>query len=383
MFPYTCDALLYHWPIATGVLIAVNVFAYIAAVEEKIDVTNGWILEYGTGLHPEQWLLSTFMHGSIGHLVGNMVFLWTFGLVTEGKLGWWRFLIVYLGIAVGQSALEQAIVPMIAPDELGSLGASAAIFGLMAMACVWAPINELSVLVILMLRPFTFEVSVGVFAAFYVGLDIVYCFLFGAGALASANHLTGAVIGAMLGVILLKTGVVECEDNDLLSVFSGVHGTEKQKQREAAELAEKVVERTADQSLELRRKFEAYLKIGKPQEALATLHRARHRKIPLETDRRDLLALIAGLQKEKLWTESAPVMAELLERFPEGSEAVRIKLAQVCLVELDKPGKAIELIKSLDGATLPSQLATARDKVRAVAQRKLNEGELEVDDAVW
>jgi hypothetical protein len=148
-------------------------------------------------------------------------------------------------------------------------------------------------------------------------------------------------------------------------------------------LAEKVVERTADQSLELRRKFEAYLKIGKPQEALATLHRARHRKIPLETDRHDLLALIAGLQKEKLWTESAPVMAELLERFPEGSEAVRIKLAQVCLVELDKPGKAIELIKNLDGATLPPQLATARDKVRAVAQRKLNEGELEVDDAVW
>jgi membrane associated rhomboid family serine protease len=383
MFPYTCDALLYHLPIVTGVLIAVNVVAFIAAVGEKIDVYNGWLLEYGTGLHPVQWLLSPFMHGGIEHLLGNMVFLWTFGLVTEGKLGWWRFLAIYLGIAVGQSALEQAIFPMIAPDVPFTLGASAAIFGLVAMACIWAPINELSVFTILMFRPFTFEMSVGVFAALYVGLDILYCFIFGAGAIGSATHLMGGAMGAAIGLILLKTGVVECEDNDLLSVFSGVHGTEKQKQREAAELAEKVVERTADQSLELRRKFEAYLKIGKPQEALATLHRARHRKIPLETDRHDLLALIAGLQKEKLWTESAPVMAELLERFPEGSEAVRIKLAQVCLVELDKPGKAIELIKNLDGATLPPQLATARDKVRAVAQRKLNEGELEVDDAVW
>ena len=383
MFPYACDALLYHWPVATGVLIALNIVAFVAAISEKIDVTNGWLLEYGTGLHPVQWLLSPFMHASPGHLIGNMVFLWTFGLVTEGKLGWWRFLAVYLGIAVGQSALEQAVFPLIAPDVPFTLGASAAIFGLVAMACVWAPINELSVIVILMLRPFTFEISVGVFAALYVGLDIIYCFIFGTGAIGSATHLMGAAMGAAVGIALLKLGVVECEDNDLLSVMSGTHGAEKQKLREETVHAEKVVERTADQALELRRKFEAYLRIGKPQEALATLLRARHRKLPLETDRRDLLALIAGLQKEKLWAESAPLMAELLERFPEGSEAVRIKLAQVCLMELDKPGKALELASSLEGQTLAPPLVAARDKVCAVARRKLSEGELEVDDVAW
>jgi membrane associated rhomboid family serine protease len=383
MFPYACDALLYHWPMATGVLIALNIVAFVAAISEKIDVTNGWLLEYGTGLHPVQWLLSPFMHGSLGHLIGNMVFLWTFGLVTEGKLGWWRFLAVYLGIAVGQSALEQAVFPLVAPDVPFTLGASAAIFALVAMACIWAPINELSVFVILMLRPFTFEISVAVFAALYVGLDIVYCLLFGVGAIGSATHLMGAVMGAAVGLVLLKLGVVECEDNDLLSVMSGTHGSEKQKLREQAAHAERVVERSGDQALELRRKFDAYLKIGKPHDALTTLQRARHRKIPLEMSRSDLLALIAGLQQQKLWTDSAPLMAELLERFPQGSEAVRIKLAQVCLVELDKPGKAIELIQQLDGAPLPPTLATARDKVRAVAQRKLSEGELEVDDAVW
>ena len=383
MFPYSCDALLYHWPIATGVLIVLNVVAFIGAISEKINAENGWLLEYGTGLHPLQWLLSPFMHGGFDHLLGNMVFLWTFGLVTEGKLGWWRFLAVYLGIAVGQSAIEQTIFPLIAPDIPFTLGASAVIFGLMAMAVVWAPLNQLSVFVLFMLRPFTFEVSVGVLAAFYVGLDLMFCFFLGQGAIGSATHLTGAAMGALLGVVLLKTGVVECEDNDLLSVMSGVHGTEKTKQREAAETAAKMVERTGDLTLEMRRRFEAYVKIGQPQEALATLQRARHRKIPLETNRQDLLALIAGLQKEKLWVESAPVMAELLERFPEGSEGVRIKLAQVCLVELAKPGKALELIGPLDGARLSPQLAAARDKVRAVAQRKFSEGELEVDDAAW
>lgn len=383
MFPYSCDALLYHLPIATGVLIAINVVAFIGAMSEKINVENGWLLEYGTGLHPLQWLLSPFMHGDFEHLLGNMLFLWTFGLVTEGKLGWWRFTAVYLGIAVGQSAIEQAIFPLLAPDIPFTVGASAAIAGLMAMAVVWAPINQISVFVLFMFRAFTFEVGVGVFAALYVGLDLLFCFLLGQGAIGSATHLMGAAMGALAGVVLLKTGVVECEDNDLFSVLSGVYGTERTKQREDAATAAKVVERTADQTLEMRRRFEAYLKIGQPQEALATLQRARHRKIPLETNRQDLLALIAGLQKEKLWAESAPVMAELLERFPEGSEGVRIKLAQVCLVELDKPGKALELIGPLDGARLSPQLAAARDKLRAVAQRKVGEGELEVDDAAW
>ena len=383
MFPYSCDALLYHQPIATGVLIAINVVAFIGYMSEKINVENGWLLEYGTGLHPLQWLLSPFMHGDIEHLLGNMLFLWTFGLVTEGKLGWWRFLAVYLGIAVGQSAIEQAIFPLLAPDIEFTVGASAAIFGLMAMAVVWAPINQISVFVLFMFRAFTFEVGVGVFAALYVGLDLLFCFLLGQGAIGSATHLMGAAMGALAGVVLLKTGVVECEDNDLFSVLSGVYGTERTKQRDEAATAAKVVERTTDQTLEMRRRFEAYLKIGQPQEALATLQRARHRKIPLETDRQDLLALIAGLQKEKLWAESAPVMAELLERFPEGSEGVRIKLAQVCLVELAKPGKALELIGPLDGAALSPQLAVARDKLRAVAQRKVGEGELEVDDAAW
>lgn len=383
MFPYSCDALLYHLPIATGVLIAINVVAFIGYMSEKINVENGWLLEYGTGLHPLQWLLSPFMHGDIEHLLGNMLFLWTFGLVTEGKLGWWRFLAVYLGIAVGQSAIEQAIFPLLAPDIEFTVGASAAIFGLMAMAVVWAPINQISVFVLFMFRAFTFEVGVGVFAALYVGLDLLFCFLLGQGAIGSATHLMGAAMGALAGVVLLKTGVVECEDNDLFSVLSGVYGTERTKQRDEAATAAKVVERTTDQTLEMRRRFEAYLKIGQPQEALATLQRARHRKIPLETDRQDLLALIAGLQKEKLWAESAPVMAELLERFPEGSEGVRIKLAQVCLVELAKPGKALELIGPLDGAALSPQLAVARDKLRAVAQRKVGEGELEVDDAAW
>src|SRR5687767_11201903 len=107
MIPYSCDALLYHLPICTGALIAINLFAFGAAITGSLDPFDGWILEYGSGLQPKQWLLSPFMHAGYEHLLGNMFFLWTFGLVTEGKLGWWRFLLAYFGIAIGQCALEQ------------------------------------------------------------------------------------------------------------------------------------------------------------------------------------------------------------------------------------------------------------------------------------
>lgn len=134
-FPFSTDAPVYYWPFASVGLIAVNVMVFLAMVTGSISAPENWILWYGQGLHPEQWLTSIFMHASVDHLVGNMLFLWVFGLVVEGKLGWQRFLACYLAIGVGQSMLEQMVM-LFNSDGGGSLGASAAIFGLMAMAAV-------------------------------------------------------------------------------------------------------------------------------------------------------------------------------------------------------------------------------------------------------
>jgi membrane associated rhomboid family serine protease len=64
------------------------------------------LLQYGAGLKPWQWMTSIFMHAGIGHLLGNMIFLWAFGLIVEGKIGWLPFTLLYLAIGCGQSALE-------------------------------------------------------------------------------------------------------------------------------------------------------------------------------------------------------------------------------------------------------------------------------------
>ncbi len=83
-------------------------------------------------LHPVQWITSNFLHANILHLAGNLIFLWAFALVVEGKVGFFPFLAIFLGVGFVQCGLEHSWTPR-----------SAIVYGLMAMALVWAPKNEL------------------------------------------------------------------------------------------------------------------------------------------------------------------------------------------------------------------------------------------------
>ena len=69
-----------------------------------------------------------FVHAGLGHLAGNLLFLWIFGDNVEDRLGHGRFLVFYLACgvvaALAQAALDpQSLVPMV--------GASGAIAGVM------------------------------------------------------------------------------------------------------------------------------------------------------------------------------------------------------------------------------------------------------------
>lgn len=79
---------------------------------------------------PVTLLTSTFLHGSFGHLLGNMVFLFIFGFTLEKALGAWLYLGCYLVAGVGASAVAAWAY---AGNEGYGLGASGAVAGLMAM----------------------------------------------------------------------------------------------------------------------------------------------------------------------------------------------------------------------------------------------------------
>jgi len=384
LLPYSCDARLYHFPYATIGLIVVNVVVWLAAILGQINVVDGWLLEYGAGLQPIQWLLSPFMHLDLSHLLGNMFFLWAFGLVVEGKLGWARFLSCYLAIAVGESAIEQMLMANSTGGMIGSYGASAAVYGMMAMACIWAPANSLSVLFFLFLFPITFSAPVGLIAGLYFGYDILLSCLMGAWT-SSILHLMGGLLGAVLGVVLLKRGLVECEGWDLLSTMSGGResSTLKKPQQIDPPSPEAVASHQQGRTLEAHRRLTALLQTDQIPEALSLVRKMADLGLPLQLEREELLSLIVGLHKLEQWQQSAPLMAELVERFPKGSELVRLKLAQICLMELNRPAQAVEILGPLGPDSLTKKQEQLRRRLVSHASQLIADGVLECEEDPW
>jgi len=96
------------------------------------DFSAHWLLQFSQ-FSPRRMLGAMFLHGSVGHLIGNMLFLAVLGLLVEGALGHGLFLAVYLLGGFG-SAVASLLWRW---GEVGSaLGASGAIAALMGAYCV-------------------------------------------------------------------------------------------------------------------------------------------------------------------------------------------------------------------------------------------------------
>jgi len=72
---------------------------------------------------------SMFMHGSILHLLGNMLFLWIFGNNVEDSMGPARFIAFYVLGGLAAIAGQVAIEPNAAVPTIGASGAVAAVLG--------------------------------------------------------------------------------------------------------------------------------------------------------------------------------------------------------------------------------------------------------------
>ncbi len=94
--------------------------------------TERWMLRYSE-FSPPRILGSMFLHGGIGHLLGNMLFLALLGLLVEGALGHGLFLVVYLAGGFGAALASLA---WHWGDHGSLVGASGAIAALMGAYCV-------------------------------------------------------------------------------------------------------------------------------------------------------------------------------------------------------------------------------------------------------
>ncbi len=225
VLPYRSDTVARAFPFATVALIAGNVaVATLLGFPGSATLVEGaaapwidsWVLRFGH-FNPVTWISCAFAHGGWMHLVGNMVFLWSFGFLVEGMLGWQRFLAVYAALAVAVSAVVQIL--MLGAEEGGAIGASGAIMGLLAIAALWAPRNTLSLFVWIgpLVRTGA-EMEVFRFCAIWLGLDLFFLLLQGFSMSGSLAHLLGAGAGVAAAVLMLKRKWIDTEGWDYFSL---------------------------------------------------------------------------------------------------------------------------------------------------------------------
>jgi membrane associated rhomboid family serine protease len=167
-----------RFPFVTAALVAINVIAYLLAIRHGGSIISGpselEVFKYGaipdalthpgvhcavvarqtlsgpgspmilcnTGLlkanhiaaeNPlpawETVLTAMFMHASIIHIAGNMIFLWIFGDNVEGAMGRVKYLFFYLAGGLAATALQVAVAPDSTAPTLGASGAIAAVLG--------------------------------------------------------------------------------------------------------------------------------------------------------------------------------------------------------------------------------------------------------------
>jgi membrane associated rhomboid family serine protease len=146
---------------------------------------------------------SMFMHGSIVHLAGNMLFLWIFGNNVEDSMGKIKFLIFYL--LGGLAALAgQTLVAHGSGDAVPLVGASGAIAAVLGGYIVLYPRARVLTVIFIVL----FFTIIEVPAAIVLGIWFIEQVLFGAygltdptgggGGVAYFAHVGGFIFGLLL-----------------------------------------------------------------------------------------------------------------------------------------------------------------------------------------
>lgn len=138
-------------------------------------------------------LTSMFMHGSISHIFGNMLFLWVFGDNIENRIGHFRYAVYYVvcgfAAAAGQIALNtDSIIPM--------LGASGAISGVLGGYLLLYPKRRVRAIIFSFLTDVPAYVALGIWIVYQIILG--YMTPTGEGGVAYAAHLGGFIAGLVL-----------------------------------------------------------------------------------------------------------------------------------------------------------------------------------------
>ena len=151
-------------------------------------------------------ITSMFMHGGIGHILGNMLFLWIFGDNVEDRLGHLQYLLFYITVGVLASLAHVATCVLLKSDLLTpSLGASGAISGVMGAYLLFFPNNSVTVLIFRFVTTVPAIVAVGLWFAMQLFSSFMELGAGEGGGVAYGAHIGGFIAGLPLAFFIDKT----------------------------------------------------------------------------------------------------------------------------------------------------------------------------------
>lgn len=430
--PYSTDAPLYHFPAATLGLIVLNVALFFAVPGEYVRpesagrFENGAVdlgppdypdktlaLQHGEGLKPWQWFTNSFVHNDPVALIFNMIFLWAFGLVVEGKVGHLMFLLLYAGIAVIHSALEQTLLGFWGSGA--SLGSAAAIYGILGIALVWAPQNEFEVSWFFgWMGAGTFSIPILMFAFIRFAFDFIgvaFTGVFGSDAI----QLIGLALGISAGFVWLRRDWVDCEGWDLISVWQGKEGKREEaedltneantliresnqrlkdqqgkskpkKSKKRTVVANQIVDTSAPEQSEAptaskppEEDLEELVIEGNVATAVKLFEKHKRSGTQLELKQAVLFEIIKGLLAEEKFEAALPCMEEHVKRFKHGQVALLLNMAKVYL-HLELPRKAQRPLKSLQSLQMDEREKEQWKELAKSSKQQIADGAIEFSD---
>lgn len=218
LIPYEDINPTHRTPYVTWTLIGLNVAAFLVTIEWLTLPPEARLEAYRTygalvpnDLEAADFVTSMFLHGSIGHLVGNMLFLYITGDNIEDELGHVWYIVFYFFCGISASAAHLAFVPESSGTPM--LGASGAISGVMGAYIVLYPHSRIKIFYWLWVIIGTARIRAVWWLGLWIGFQVFAGAAAGAsgGGVAYAAHIGGFVVGAGVAYLVYLLGWVEGE----------------------------------------------------------------------------------------------------------------------------------------------------------------------------
>lgn len=160
-------------------------------------------------LEPLTLFTCLFLHGSLWHLLGNMLFLWVFGNNIEDAAGHLKFLLFYLLCGAGSSLAHMAVNTS---SLIPTVGASGAISGVMGAYMILFPlVRVVTIIPIFYFLWYPIELPAFLYLGYWLLIQLVLglpsLMMPGLGGVAWFAHIGGFFAGVLLIAVFKKRGV--------------------------------------------------------------------------------------------------------------------------------------------------------------------------------